>query len=143
VCRATNVFLSAVVYGSVFREFFPDLVVNGRSICVQNCLPVYVFFEWLSHALTVNRLKNLRTNITAARYHREYRGLANCPASLNNAFALPLPPLPEQRAIARVLAVVDQKIATEEKRKVALQTLFKTTLHQLMTAQGRVRVPAD
>jgi len=38
---------------------------------------------------------------------------------------------------------VDQKIATEEKRKVALQTLFKTTLHQLMTAQVRVRVPAD
>jgi len=45
----------------------------------------------------------------------------------------------EQRAIARILAVVNQKIATEEKRKAALQTLFKTTLHHLMTGQMRVK----
>jgi type I restriction enzyme S subunit len=52
---------------------------------------------------------------------------------------IPFPSLPEQRTIARILAVVDQKIATEEKRKAALQTLFKTTLHQLMTGQVRVK----
>jgi type I restriction enzyme S subunit len=51
---------------------------------------------------------------------------------------LQLPPLPEQRAIARILTAVDAKIAAEEKRKAALQTLFKTMLHQLMTGQIRV-----
>jgi len=49
-----------------------------------------------------------------------------------------LPPLAEQRAIARILTAVDAKIAAEEKRKAALQTLFKTMLHQLMTGQIRV-----
>ncbi len=50
---------------------------------------------------------------------------------------IPLPPLPEQREIARILSAVDRKIETEEKRKAALQTLFRTTLHHLMT--GHIR----
>ncbi len=50
-----------------------------------------------------------------------------------------LPPDHEQRAIARILSVGDNKIEMEEKREGALQTLFKTMLHQLMT--GQVRVP--
>jgi len=52
---------------------------------------------------------------------------------------IPFPPLPEQRAIALILSAVDRKVVTEEKRKAALQTLFKTTLHQLMTGQVRVK----
>jgi|GEM_PF-1739150 len=46
-----------------------------------------------------------------------------------------LPPLPEQRAIAGILRSVDRKIEAEEARKAALETLFKTLLHQLLTAQ--------
>lgn len=51
---------------------------------------------------------------------------------------MPCPPLSEQCEIARILATVDKKIETEEKRKTALQTLFKTMLQQLMTGQIRV-----
>ncbi len=54
---------------------------------------------------------------------------------------IPLPPLPEQRQIARILQAVDRKIEAEEARKEALESLFKTLLHQLMTA--KVRLPAD
>ncbi|MCC7165480.1 MAG: restriction endonuclease subunit S [Anaerolineae bacterium] len=50
----------------------------------------------------------------------------------------PKPPLSEQREIARILATVDKKIENEEKRKAALEALFKTMLQQLMTAQIRV-----
>ncbi|RMD68925.1 MAG: restriction endonuclease subunit S, partial [Gammaproteobacteria bacterium] len=49
--------------------------------------------------------------------------------------------LPEQREIARILQTVDEKIRTEENRKAALDALFKTTLHHLMTA--KVRLPGD
>jgi len=49
-----------------------------------------------------------------------------------------LPPLPEQREIARILSAVDLKMEAEEKRKAALQALFKATLHHLMTGQVRV-----
>lgn len=54
---------------------------------------------------------------------------------------VPLPPLPEQQEIARILQTVDRKIEAEERRKAALEALFKTLLHDLMTA--RRRVPAD
>jgi type I restriction enzyme S subunit len=51
---------------------------------------------------------------------------------------LPLPPLSEQHEITDTLFAVDHKIETEEQRRAALQALFKTMLHQLMT--GRMRV---
>ncbi len=54
---------------------------------------------------------------------------------------LPLPPLDEQREIARILQTVDRKIEAEENRKRALDDLFKTLLHHLMTA--KIRVPGE
>jgi type I restriction enzyme S subunit len=55
------------------------------------------------------------------------------------AFPVPLPPLPEQRAIAEALRDVDHKIEAEEGRKWALEALFKALLHHLMTAKLRVK----
>jgi type I restriction enzyme, S subunit len=52
---------------------------------------------------------------------------------------VPLPPLPEQRAIAEILRAVDRKIEAEEARQRALEALFRTLLHDLMTA--RLRLP--
>jgi len=54
---------------------------------------------------------------------------------------IPLPPLPEQQRIAEMLAAVDEKIQAEEQRKAALQSLFRSMLHHLMT--GKVRVGAQ
>lgn len=51
---------------------------------------------------------------------------------------IPLPPLSEQREIARILGAVDKKLQAEEARKQALEALFKTLLHNLMT--GKIRV---
>jgi type I restriction enzyme S subunit len=51
---------------------------------------------------------------------------------------IPLPPLPEQREIARILQAVDAKIAAEERRRAALEDLFKTLLHELMSGRRRV-----
>ena len=52
---------------------------------------------------------------------------------------IPLPPLAEQRKIARMLQAVDAKITAEERRRAALEEVFKTLLHALMS--GRMRVP--
>lgn len=54
---------------------------------------------------------------------------------------VPFPPLSEQREIARILGAVDAKIAAEEARREALDALFHTLLHHLMT--GKVRVPVS
>lgn len=54
---------------------------------------------------------------------------------------IPLPPLDEQREITRILQAVDRRIQMEETYVRALQDLFRTLLHELMT--GRRRVPVD
>lgn len=51
----------------------------------------------------------------------------------------PIPPLPEQRTIAHILGVIDKKLQAEEDRKQALEALFKTLLHNLMTGKIRVK----
>jgi type I restriction enzyme S subunit len=51
---------------------------------------------------------------------------------------IPLPPLSEQREIARMLQAVDAKIAAEQTRCAALEDLFKTLLHELMSGRRRV-----
>ena len=54
------------------------------------------------------------------------------------AVDIPLPPLPEQRKIASMLSAIDEKIEAEENKKKALEDLFNTLLHNLMTARIRV-----
>ena len=72
----------------------------------------------------------------------EYQRGTNYPAVTDsdvlNEF-IPLPPLPEQREIARILQAVDRRIEAEEQRKSALEALFKTMLHLLMTGQIRLK----
>jgi len=57
------------------------------------------------------------------------------------AFPIPLPPRPEQSEISRILQAVDRKIEAEEARQQALEGLFKSMLHHLMTA--KVRLPKE
>jgi len=56
-----------------------------------------------------------------------------------NKIPIPLPLLDEQQKIANILTTIDQKIQAEEKKKEALQNLFKTLLQQLMTGKIRVK----
>ena len=52
--------------------------------------------------------------------------------------SIPLPPLPTQQKIASILSTADKKIEAEENKKKALDELFKSLLHSLMT--GKIRV---
>lgn len=51
---------------------------------------------------------------------------------------LPLPPIPTQQKITNILSTVDKKIEAEENKKKALDELFRSLLHNLMTAKIRV-----
>lgn len=53
-------------------------------------------------------------------------------------YPLPLPHPQQQKAIAGVLRAAGQKVSAEEQRLAALQQLFRTMLHLLMTGQLRV-----
>jgi type I restriction enzyme S subunit len=56
-------------------------------------------------------------------------------------FPIPLPPLDEQREIARMLQAVDARLAAEQARRAALEELFKSLLHELMS--GQIRLSGD
>jgi len=51
---------------------------------------------------------------------------------------VPLPPRDDQKEIADSLHLLERKVATHEAKKASLSDLFRTVLHQLMTAQIRV-----
>ncbi len=48
---------------------------------------------------------------------------------------IPKPPLSEQQAIADILSTIDQKIEFHTNKKQKLEELFRTLLHELMTAK--------
>ncbi len=68
-------------------------------------------------------------------------GRQRVPRHVLENLPIPLPPLPEQHTIAGALGAVDDAIAAEEGRKQALEKLFQSLLHNLMT--GRVRAALD
>jgi type I restriction enzyme S subunit len=53
-------------------------------------------------------------------------------------YPIPVPSLDEQREIVGVFAALDRKEKVHERKHAALTALFRTLLHQLMTAQLRV-----
>lgn len=57
-------------------------------------------------------------------------------------YPVPLPSKDVQIQIAQTLSVLDQKLVAEQSRKQALDTLFSTLLHDLMTAKIRVNAIA-
>ena len=52
-------------------------------------------------------------------------------------FKISIPPLEEQKEIARILGKIDEKIETHQNKKTVLEELFKTMLQKLMTGQIR------
>jgi type I restriction enzyme S subunit len=60
------------------------------------------------------------------------------PLRLLRDFPIPVPPISQQNEIVRFVDAVEAKTAAEEARRDALDELFRTLLHQLMT--GRLRV---
>lgn len=52
---------------------------------------------------------------------------------------IPMPELPEQIEVARILRVVQEKIEAERHRRRCLEALFRTLLHNLMTGKVRVK----
>ncbi|GER94524.1 restriction endonuclease subunit S [hot springs metagenome] len=65
-------------------------------------------------------------------------GRQRLPKSQIENLKIPLPPLPDQQAIADILSTIDQKIEFHSTKKQKLEELFRTFLHELMTARVRV-----
>jgi type I restriction enzyme S subunit len=51
---------------------------------------------------------------------------------------IPVPPIKEQIAIAKIITQIEGKINHHKGKKATLNDLFKTLLHELMTGERRV-----
>jgi type I restriction enzyme S subunit len=118
---------------------------TGKAFLVGDC-PAAVFASYLIRMrtkpeLVPNYLGHFTETplywdqIDAAKGGRLKQGV-NAPVLVN--ILIPQPPVPEQQGIVRQFHTVDAKLRSEQARKRALDTLFATLLHDLMTARVRV-----
>jgi type I restriction enzyme, S subunit len=84
--------------------------------------------KFVYYLLTTLNLKTLDTGTSNPTLNRNYV----------HALKIALPSLKEQKVIVDILSTLDQKLAAEQSRKEALDTLFTSLLHDLMTAKIRV-----
>jgi type I restriction enzyme S subunit len=106
--------------------------IASTAFCVVRCKPDLADSHFIFSAVS--------TDGFVERVSANQRGSSYPAVTDKNVLQqyIPLPPLSEQQRSAEILQVVDAKIQAEENRKAALQSLFKSMLHRLMT--GKVRL---
>lgn len=140
-----------------FRLGPNDLLVNRTNSCelvgktaLFSLLGEYVFASYLVRF----RLNAYKVDPKYVEYYFNYheakhflqtlatKGVSQAninPTILKKRFVIPLPPLPEQRAIAAILGTWDRAIALTERRLAAAERRKRALMQQLLT--GRVRFP--
>jgi type I restriction enzyme S subunit len=108
---------------------FASYLIRLRSL-PEKLLPYFLY-----HYMNTNLYW---TQIDATKGGRLKQGV-NIP-NLQNLL-IPIPTIAEQAKISEILEILDTRIETESKTKAALEALFKSLLHHLMT--GNVRVPLE
>ena len=78
------------------------------------------------------------TSFLSGRSIRTADGKFNINSGTLKTMLVPVPAIEEQEEIARTLAVIDNKVANAQSKKANFQDLFRTLLHELMTAKIRV-----
>jgi type I restriction enzyme S subunit len=128
-----------VLYGKLRPYLDKAVLVEFEGICSTDIL-VFKPLGQVEPLYLVNLLHTPRfveyavATTTGVNHPRtSWKAIAN--------FAIPLPPSGEQDDIARILGAVDKKLQAEEARKQALEALFRTLLHNLMTGKIRVKDP--
>jgi len=106
----------------------PKVFITNNAMVVTPLLDSNLSKLFLAYALMVSDLQKAVTGT----------GQPQITKATLSMCAIPLPPLPQQHEIARILQTVDRKLEAEEARKQALGALFKTLLHELMTARRRL-----
>lgn len=78
------------------------------------------------------------TSYLSGRSIRTADGKFNINSGTLKTMLVPVPEIEEQEEIVKSLAIIDNKTANAHLKKVVLQDLFRTLLHELMTAKIRV-----
>jgi len=85
--------------------------------------------KFVYYLLTTLNLKSLDTGTSNPTLNRNYV----------HALKIAMPNIEDQKNIVEILSSIDKKTAAEQSRKEALESLFASLLHDLMTAKIRVK----
>ncbi len=119
---------------NTYKEIILSPQITFYRVKNHNKLLYHFLFYVLSNETTLKRF----FAIAKAQSTRAYISITK-----QKNIPIPLPPLSVQQKIAQILKAVDDKIEAEEKKKKALQALFKTMLHHLMTGRIRVKISEE
>jgi len=127
VCKAPGVITGRS--GSIGKLIYlkEDYWPHNTALYVKNFYensPKFIYY--LMHTLD---FKKYATGVSVPTLNRNFIHMAKKAT----------PSLAEQQKIASILSAVDEKIEAEENKRKALDELFKSMLHNLMTAKVRVK----
>jgi len=115
---------------------------NSALVLIETCINQHLAFAQFTSMQVVpefvlwfmqTRYEHLRSISQAG---GSTKGALTC--GYLKTYPIPVPMLDEQREIAEVFAAIDRKEKMHERKHATLTALFRTLLHQLMTAQIRV-----
>jgi len=107
-----------------------DLVINQQLhafICPPNLEPYFLAMALMSQA---KYMRSIATTTVVPYLNKD-----NC-----NSIPIPVPSISEQKKIASILSVIDEKIEKEKQGKEQLEKLKKGLMQDLLTGKVRVKV---
>jgi type I restriction enzyme S subunit len=134
--------------GDVLFNWRNSAELIGKSAVFQEQDEPHVFASFIlrikcgekkSHNFFIAHLMNhFRETQVFIKLARRAVNQANYNRNEISVLKIPLPSYKEQREIAGAIACVDGKIQSHRRKHAALRALFRTLLHELMTARIRV-----
>jgi len=137
--------------GDVLFNWRNSAELIGKSAVFQGQIEPHVFASFIlrikcgekkSHNFFLAQLMNhFRQTSVFLKLARRAVNQANYNRNEISVLKIPLPTYQEQREIADAITAVDAKISNHREKQSKLEELFRTLLHQLMTAQIRIQDP--
>lgn len=121
VCEGGDIGRTAIWKGELGECYYQNHIHRLRAK-TDNIFPDFFMF-WLQLAIQLKKTYGTFGNRTT---------IPNLSGKTLSQFALPFPPLSEQKKTVRILQSIDKKLEQHEAKKTALQDLFKTALDKLM-----------
>ena len=128
VCEGGEVGRTALWDGSINECYYQKALHRLRPKTKQ------ITNEYMAHWMMFAFLHTNTYAVTGTR-----TTIAHLPEIKLKPLLVPTPSPEEQKKIAQALAFIDKKITKARTKRVCLQDLFRTLLHELMTAKTRVR----
>lgn len=141
--RARKVIKIGDVIFATVRPYLKRIAIVSQEFDNQICSTAFCVLRPKSNLIDGNYLFFVVSRDEFVSSVSEHQRGSSYPAitdnDVKNGF-IPLPPLPVQQKIAEILKAIDDKIEKEEAKKKALENLFKSMLHNLMTGKIRVKI---